>query len=189
MRQVAAANRYSLYFMQYTSLIERGLAATTDLGYSDRVVAGIGIGAAIAIPALGEVSKACQSGDNDADVWIELCEEVGKRMVTNSDELITMMFGYGLRSGAAKRAGDVAVAESIEQEGKDRVNGLLREQAESGAQALMTNDPHVLQSYVENFLVHGEIGAMDRLIADARRLRADPGYDQCNFVSNPFVQL
>ena len=184
MRQVAAAPHYSFHFMEYTMLLERGLAATTDLGYSERVVGGIGIAAAIAIPALGEVSRACQSGDNDALVWIELCDEAGQRMTANGDGLLTVSFGYGLRSSAAKRAGDETRATMIKREGNDRVNGLLREQAQSGAQALMMNDPQVLQSYVDNFLAHGELEAMARLVEDARRLRADPTYDQCNFVGD-----
>ena len=184
MRQVAAAPRYSFHFMEYTMLLERGLAATTDLGYAERVVGGVGIAAAIAIPALGDVSRACRSGNNDAMIWVDLCEEVGHRMSASGEELMTIMFGYGLRSSAAKRAGDETRAAMIKREGNDRVNGLLREQAQSGAQALMMNDPQVLQSYVENFLAHGELEAMNRLIADARRLRADPTYDQCNFVGD-----
>lgn len=182
LRQVAAAPRYSLYFMDVATLIERGLAATTHLGYSERVFAGIGTSAATAIPSLGDVSRACQSGGNDAVVWIDLCEEAGQRLSAHGEELIMMMFGYGLRSGVARRAGDDAGAETIRREGNERINGLLREQARSGAQALMTNDSQVLQSYVENFLAHGEVEAMDRLNADARRLRADSTYNQCNFV-------
>lgn len=189
MRQVAAAPRYSFHFMEYTMLLERGLAATTDLGYSERVVGGIGIAAAIAIPALGDVSGACRSGNNDAMIWVDLCEEVGHRMSASEEELMTTMFGYGLRSSAAKRAGDETRATMIKREGNDRFNGLLREQAQSGAQVLMTNDPQVLQSYVENFLAHGELEAMNRLVEDARRLRADPTYDQCNFVANPYTRL
>jgi len=184
MRQLAAAPRYSVHFMEYTTLLERGLAATTDLGYSERVVGGIGVAAAVAIPALGEVSRACQSGDNDAVVWIELCDEVGQRMAVNGDELLIMSFGYGLRSGAAIRAGDPTRAATIERERKDRVHGRFREQAQAGAQVLMMNDPQVLQSYVDNFLAHGELEAMNRLVEDARRLRADPTYDQCNFVGD-----
>lgn len=189
MRQVAAAPRYSFYFMEYTTLLERGLAATSDLGYAERVVGGIGIAAAIAIPALGDVSGACRSGDNDAMVWVDLCEEVGQRMSASEEELLTTMFGYGLQSGAAKRAGDETRAEILKREGSERVNGLHREQAQSGAQVLLMNDPQVLQSYVENFLAHGELEAMNRLIADARRLRADPSYDQCNFVGDTDFEL
>jgi len=184
MRQLAAATRYSLYFMEYATLIERGLAATTDLGYSERIMAGIGIAAAIGIPALGDVSRACQSGENDAVVWIELCREVGKRMSAEGEDLIVAMFGYGLRSTAVERAGDAIEAKRIKKEGNDRFNSLINDQARAGAQVLLMNDPQVLQAYVENYLAHGEHKAAEELLADARRLRADPTYDQCNFVGN-----
>jgi len=188
MRQMAAAPRISLYFIEYATLVERGLAATTDLDYTERLFAGAGMAAAIAIPGLGDVSGACQSGQNDALVWIDLCREVGQRMSADGEDLLIASFGYGLRAAAAKRAGDVIEAEKIKREGNDRINGLMRDQAETGAQALFSNDPKVLQSYVENYLAHGEIKAMENLVADARRLRADPLYDQCNFVGNADVK-
>ena len=185
LRRAVSSTGFDAYFIEHAMIVERGLAATTDLDYMNRIVAGIGVSAALALPAFGDVSLACRSGENDGLIWIDLCEELGVKMAGDSRELISVLVGYGYRRAAAQRAGDPVKADQLEQESTRIHADLLEAQARSGAQALLENDPAVMQRYVEYFRTHGELQAVDLLIEDARRLRADPTYDQCNFVGNP----
>lgn len=185
LRRAISSTGFDAYFIEHAMIVERGLAATTDLDYTNRIMAGIGVSAALAIPAFGDVSLACRSGENDGLIWIDLCEELGVKMAGDSRELISVLVGYGYRRAAALRAGDPVKADQLEQESSRIQSDLLKAQARSGAQALLENDPAVMQRYVEYFRAHGELQAVDLLIEDARRLRADPTYDQCNFVGNP----
>jgi hypothetical protein len=189
LRSAVSSPRFDTYFIDYALVVERGLAAVTDRPYSDRVMHGTGIAAAFAIPGFGDVSSACRSDDNDPLVWVDLCNDLGEQMSDVSQELITTMIGYGYRRAAAMRAGDEAASERIEQQSRRFSDDIIRQQALAGAQVLMQNDPAVLQDYIENFLSHGEIAAMDLLVKDARRLRDDPDYDQCNFVGDPDYNL
>ena len=189
LRRAVDAPRFDTYFMDHAMAVERGLAATTDLDYTERVVMGIGISAALAIPAFGDALQACKSGGNDELIWIDLCDELGAKMFSDSRELISTVIGQSYREVAALRAGDRAKADQLKQEARQVFNDVLRAQADSGAQALMANDPAVLQSYVEYFRAHGELKAVNLLVEDALRLRADPTYDQCNFVGNPDLGL
>lgn len=189
LRRAAMSPRFDTYFIDTAMVVERGLAATTDLDYSDRIVWGIGIAAAVAIPAFGDVSSACQSDENDPLNWVDLCDDLGEQMSDVSRELITSMIGYGYRKAAASRSGDKAAFELLDNQRRRIYHGMMSDQAASGAQVLLQNDPSVMQDYVENFLAHGELTAMEMLIKDARRLRSDPDYDQCNFVGNPDYSL
>jgi len=183
MRRAIASPRFDTYFNDYATLIERGLAASTDFDYPERVVFGIGVAAAVAIPSYGEVSRACQSDENDAVVWVPLCDELGKSMHNRSRELISTMIGWGYRGTAAKRAGDSALVASLDSQSDALVERYVYRQVRVGATALLENDATVLRNYLDDFRAHGELGAIDRLVDVAVRLRADETYDQCNFVT------
>ena len=182
MRRAISSSRFDTYFYDYTMLIERGLAASTDFTYPERVVTGIGVAAAVAIPAFGEVVTACASGDNDAVVWVPLCDELGRSMQKRSREVISTMIGWGYRRVAAERAGDTELAARLERESDAFVDRYTHRQIRVGASTLMENDATVLRNYLDDFRAHGELGAIDRLVEVAERLRNDDTYDQCNFV-------
>ena len=181
-RRAIASQRFDTYANEYAMLIERGLAASTDFDYPERVIFGIGVAAAVAIPSYGEVSRACQSDENDAVVWVPLCDEIGKSLHNRSRELISTMIGWGYRKVAAERAGDNALAASLKRESEALYERYVYRQIRVGAAALIENDPNVLRNYLDDFRAHGELGAIDRLVDVAERLRADDTYDQCNFV-------
>ena len=187
LQRAIVSSRFDTYFYDYALLIERGLAASTNLDYSDRVVFGIGVAAAVAIPSFNEVLLACQSGENDAVVWVPLCDELGKSMHEHSRELISTMIGWGYRQVAAERAGDSALVASLKKESEAVSERYSFRQIRVGASALLENDPTVLRNYLDDFRTHGELAAIDRLVDAAERLRADETYDQCNFVKRSAV--
>ena len=188
LRRAIASSRFDTYFIDYAELIERGLAASTDFDYPNRIVFGIGVAAAVAIPSFGDVSRACQSEENDAVVWVPLCEELGRSMHERSRELISTMIGWGYRKAAAERAGDSALARRLNDRSQQFREQYIMRQARVGATALMANDPAVLRQYIDDFRAHGELRAMDRLVEVAERLRNDETYDQCNFVMKVYEE-
>lgn len=186
MRQAIASSRFDSYFIDYTDLLERGLAASTDFNYTERMVVGIGISAAVAVPLFGEVSRACQSEDNDMVVWVPLCDELGMSMHERSTELISTMVGWGYRKAAAERTGDSARAKLLKEQSAELRERYLTRMHKVGASALLENDPMILRQYFDDFRAHSELQAVDRLVEVAERLRADPTYDQCNFVRRSY---
>ena len=184
LQRAAAAHRFDTYFIEHAVVVERGLAAASELSYPERMIAGIGVSAAIAIPAFGDVSRACSKDAEQARISVDVCTELGEQMAESSRELLTSMIGYAIWRNSEQRSGDEERARQIGAE-MDRVRASFFEEAKtSGAWALVENDVTVLQDYVDNFLAHGEIRAAKMLVQDARRLRTDPDYDQCNFVGN-----
>ena len=186
LRRAIASSRFDTYFIDYAELIERGLAASTEFDYEERIVFGIGVAAAIAIPSFGDVSRACRSEENDMVVWVPLCEELGKSMHEHSRELISSMMGWGFRKIAAERAGDDALARNVKEQSEQWQEQYIARRFRTGASVLMENDPAVLRQYIDDFRSHGELQAMDRLVETAERLRNDENYDQCNFVKRPY---
>ena len=185
LRRAAVAPRFDTYFMEYALLIERGLAATSDLSYTDRMIAGIGYAAAAATPAYGEVTRGCGGEVVGFSLPADVCFELGEQMARNSRELLAMHIGKHIQQDAARRLGDEGLARQLGREKQALQDAALHASADSGAQVLLQNDATVLQRYIDTFLAHGEIRATEALVAEARRLREDPDYDQCNFVGNP----
>lgn len=182
LRRAAVAPRFDTYFMDYALLIERGLAATSEMDYTERMIAGIGYAAAGAIPAYGELTRRCSGEAEGYQIPVDTCFELGEQMARHSPELMSTLIGKSLQRVAATRRGDVHLAEALVREAQQLRHAVQRASAESGALVLLENDAAVLQRYVDMFLAHGEIRAAEHLVAEAQRLREDPDYDQCNFV-------
>ena len=182
LRRAIASPRFDDYFMEYVTLIERALAATTELDYAHRVVYGIGIAAAVAIPGYGDILNACKSETNDPATWSPMCDELGRSMTNRSSNLLSTMIGYGFREAAATRVGDAARHAELQLAADQMRERYLYRQTRVGAHAVLLNDHAVLQRYVDTFRAHGEMRAIDNLVDEAIRLRADETYDQCNFV-------
>ena len=189
LRRAAAAPRFDSYFIEYALLVERGLSATSELGYTDRMIAGIGFAAAMAIPGYAGITQRCTGETGGYEIPAEICFELGKRMAGNSRELIAILIGKSVQQDAASRLGYDRLARELQREQNELRDAVLRDNADSGAPVLLQNDATVLQRYVDTFAAHGEIRATEALVAEARRLREDPDYDQCNFVGNPDFEL
>lgn len=189
LRRAAVAPRFDSYFMEYALLIERGLAATAEMNYRERMVAGMGYAAATWIPAYGELTRHCSTEAEGYRLPPDLCFEVGEQMAGNSSELLAALIGKSVQQQAAARLGDERLAGQLEREKQGIRDAVLRGGALSGAHVLMQNDTAVMQRYVDTFQAHGEIRAAEVAIAEARRLREDPNYDQCNFVGDPDFEL
>ena len=182
LRRGISAGEFNLYFIDQAMMIERALAASTNFDYTERVFAGLGIGAAVAIPTFGDLTRACRTDSNDPAVWIPLCDEFGRMMIDTSDTLIGKMIGYALRRVAAARGGDSELAAEIEQEEQKSRAELIEGSALSGMSALLENDPKFLGRYVDHFAAHGEESVIKYGTREAQRLRQESTYDQCNFV-------
>ena len=162
--------------MEYALLIERGLAATSEMNYAERMFAGMGYAAATAIPAFGELSRRCSAEAEGYRLPADLCFEVGEQMAGNSRELLTTLIGKSVQRDAASRLGNEKLAAELEREKQETSDAALRDGADSGAWVLMQNDAAVMQRYVDTFLAHGEIRATEVAIAEARRLRVRIAY-------------
>lgn len=189
LRRAAVAPRFDSYFIEYALLIERGLAATSEMDYAERMVAGMGYAAATWIPGYGEITRRCSDEADGYRIPADLCFEAGEQMAGNSRELLATLIGKSVQQHAAARLGDEQLARELEREKQEIRDAVLRDGAFSGAHVLMQNDSAVLQRYVDTFLAHGEIRAIEVAVAEARRLREDPDYDQCNFVGDPDFEL
>ena len=187
LRRAAASTRYDTYFAEHSALIERALAASTELDYSERITMAVSNGAIVSIPSYGEITTACRDEDNDPGIWIPLCDELGALMAERSGTLISHAIGNALRMISAERSGDLQKIARYTNAHDER-HQYLREMTMTGAADLMENDSTFLLRYWEQFTAHGEIVAMKYSIGEANRLRADPSYDQCNFVRPKIVE-
>jgi hypothetical protein len=182
-RRAIAAPRLDTYFIDHALVLERAMASRSDMSYRDRVFQGMGYSAALVV-SFYEITEHCRTVDESVGVWIELCDQLGAKMFADGRILLDQAIGRALQKIAAERSGDenwISNATADYERFKTYYRSLL---AYRGTQALLENDEAVLRQYFENFSTFGELEAQVRLQTEAQRLRSDPDYDQCNFVSS-----
>lgn len=181
-RRAIVAPRFDNYFIDNAGVIERALTVLGGRSYAERVFMGIGVAAASMV-SYQKITTQCAALAGDGGVWLELCDRLGARMTADGNTLIDQAIGTSLRKIAAQQSGDEAWIEAAtanEVSFRDNYQRLL---ATIGAHHILENDEVVLRQYIENFSTYGELEAQTRLKEEAQRLREDPDYDQCNFVS------
>ena len=181
-RRAIVAPRFDGYFIDQVTLIERALSTHGDSSYRDRIIAGMGFGAAMVRSYYG-ISKYCQEIEASDAAWIELCDQLGAQMLAEGTNLLDQSLGTSLRKIAARQSGnDEQYAKALAREAEFK-RPYLSFTASRDAHVLLENDEAALRRYIENFSIYGEGVALTRLRAEAERLKNSPDYDQCNFVS------
>lgn len=181
-RRAIAAPRLDTYLIDHALVLERAMASRSDLSYRDRVFQGMGYSAALVV-SFYQITEHCRTVDESVGVWIELCDQLGAKMFADGRILLDQAIGRALQKIAAERSGDedwISDATADYERFKTYYRSLL---ADRGTQALLENDEAVLRQYLDNFSTFGELEAQVRLQIEAQRLRSDPDYEQCNFVS------
>ncbi len=185
LEKAVSATRFDTYFADTVMLLERGLAASSNLNYTERYAVAMGHASAQALPEYKHLMDACKSSENEDGTWVSLCRDLGNMMAANSDDVVSTMIGYTLVRIAAERSGDLEYAARLEKENRDAYRGMKKVFFDSGADNLMVNDPRVAAMYLEVFASHGELAAIRAVAKEAERLRNDETYDQCNFEIRP----
>lgn len=182
-RSAIAAPRFDTYFIDYVILIERALSTHGESSYGDRAMAGFGI---MPLPSYGITRHCDASGASDMN-WIDLCDQLGVKMFSDSTSLLDRAIGMSLQRIAAEQNGDAAeIARATAREAEFREE-YQRLTATREMALLIANDEAALRRFIENFSIYGETEAQKRLHAEVERLKNSPDYDQCNFVSGGFT--
>ena len=185
-RHAIAAPRFDTYFTDQIELLDRSLASVLDWSFAERVVHSSG--SVYVSPAnFGFIRSHCENVSSG--IWPELCDQLGQRMISGNVDLQTKSLGSVLRVAVLEKIGDVDGAEAARTE-RDELNSkqdLLG--ADDSLLNLILSDDTVLRDYLSVSQSYGEVEALRRLEEQAARLRATPGYDQCNFVTNPYIRL
>lgn len=178
LRRAISAPIFDNYYDEQILLVERGLAVGSNLSYSERVFLALGTASVTPI-ALNSLTARCKSGV--AGVWPELCDQLGFRMTTDGDNLLTKMLGVDLRKIALTNQGDEKGLADLARERDALSQSLGSIEENQQILNLMMNDELVLRNYLENLEVYGEGEARRRIFAEMQRLKNSPEYDQCNF--------
>ena len=186
LRQAANSTRFETYWVNHVTAIERALASSTDFSYRERMIHAMGYAAAIPVPSFADLGNVCRAESGAPGSWVDICANVGEQLRQSGNDLLTLGVGYKLASIVAERRGDANAVERYRAQSRALWNRTMTRQQEAHADALLANDPAVMQRYVENYRVYGEIRAMELLAEEAIRLSADETYDQCNFVRRPY---
>lgn len=186
-RRAIAAPSFDSYLIEQVTLVHRALELRGDRPHQERMVEAFGVAAANLVSYSG-ISRHCSSLDDDDGVWLEVCEQLGSRLIAEGRTLMDMSIGYALKKIAAKQSGDQEGVALTTAAAAGFREGFLKLLQDREAQNLLENDEAVYRQYVDNFATYGELEAQMRLHEEAKRLREDASYDPCNFKSRWIVE-
>jgi len=159
--QGAASSPTSTYYWTETlGLIEQALASHSPMSYRDRVLSVFGVGAAMAIPPLANISRICRKGAATTRDWGEACYTLGVLQGMKNETEIARMFSYNLREQTLQAMGDVdGAAAVLEERAKatfDMGSSDLKTSMWTMQSALIESDPARFQAYLAAVRRFGE---------------------------------
>lgn len=170
------APQFNGYFIEHVEMFERGLAATTNEPYLERMVRAIGFAAAL-VSKFYPVLQGCKEQAVESAVWRQACLEYGERLEIDGGSFLSTMFGTSLQKKMYEISGNtakIAEADSRYQLIMDMVQSI---NSQDGFVLLF--DERILADYTKEWASYGEFRAMQFLQAEVVRLRQQPGYDPC----------
>ena len=184
MRMAVGAPAYDSYFAEQFLNVDRALAATTNWSAAQRAFHTVEF-VATSPPGYSNIMSKCKTLDV---AWTSLCDELATRLVDDAHEIMARGFGTSLQVELHEaRNGSEGIAKVREELRNEAFAFMQDEDKMAQSFNALLNDETLLRMFLENLESYGEIKAFERLIADVERLRNTDGYDQCNFVVNPYT--
>ena len=186
MRMAVGAPVYDSYFAEQFLNIDRALAATTNWSAAQRAFHTVEF-VATSPPGYSNIMSQCRRLHVE---WDSLCDGLAARLADDADEIMARGFGTALRLEMYEsRNGSEGIAKLRDELQNEAFAFMQDEDKMAQSFNALLNDETLLRMFLENLESYGEINAFERLIEDVERLRKTDGYDQCNFVTNPYTQL
>lgn len=177
MERAAAASTHREYFVDAVLAREQGLAATSELDYSERVVFAIALEATTPIP-FTRLSRACDERAETDPLWRGTCAQLGRSAARRAHTLLGRLLGLGLQWTAAKADGNASESAEISEK-VSALSALTRDDRRTEAEIVLRYDDGVARAYVAEWRTRGETAALSYIIREVERLKRIPGYDPC----------
>jgi hypothetical protein len=162
LQTLAKARHYNVHFGQLgPSLLEAWPAGEARFLQTEMLVAAIGTEAAVSLPDLRPLYRACRQAASNADVR-EACQRIAGTLLQHNDSLMGVGIGLRLGRSAGLPAADLqAVEAQVNQE--NQVAVAMDESFSDQPWSCASNA--LLVEWAQEVQQHGEWGAMQRRLA------------------------
>jgi hypothetical protein len=182
LRHAAAAAQTRTYLPESVEAIERGLAASTDLNFAERVATAFAI-AAVAPPLPMDYVTMCAERSSHDAAWAHACLAYGERVEAQGRTEMGISMALVIQKSALMALGEDTRAAAAEQRLEAR--GLDRGDWTGGnyslVQGLVFSDPTLFSEYMATLRSEGELAAQRQAMRETeRRLAADRSFRCAN---------
>ena len=171
--------RFDTYFIDYAMLLERALAASSDMDYALRMTIAIGYAATMPTEPTG-ILQTCRDRSESDSRWLPLCIRVSERLVSDGNTLLLQMLGREHLATLYDYAGQTEARDAIVAE-RDAWRQRLGT-PNPDREIAMLSDPGFYARYIDVFASGGETAALDFANAEIERRKQDPDYNPCENV-------
>ncbi len=177
LKQISASPNYNDYWAENIELFDRALLQAEIYNPVIRIVPAIGFAAGTSLTPIGSVIQTCKNlSTSRADIG-QLCLDAGKRITDGARSRIEYSYGVSLQRAALDINDDKSFRNTLEKEYKKTMAG---SKLTIDAQKLMLHDSELLDFWLGQLKLFGELKAESALVAEAIRLSSNLKYSPCN---------
>ncbi len=174
LRIASTAPQITWYWIEQIEMYERGMAASFDTSYANRVLLAIGLAATSVMP-YSPIFNACRSQATVSAEWFSECLSFGERLERDEKTLMSLSIGVSLQKAMYEISGDEEKLANAE----TRLEESRKIRSTPDESLVVTRDERVLADYLSQVAAYGEIEAIEYLQKEVERLKSLPGYDPC----------
>jgi hypothetical protein len=177
LKQISASPNDNDYWAENNELFDRALLQAEIYNPVIRIVPAIGFAAGTGLTPIGSVIQTCKNlSTSRADIG-QLCLDAGKRITDGARSRIEYSYGVSLQRAALDINDDKSFRNTLEKEYKKTMAG---SKLTIDAQKLMLHDSELLDFWLGQLKLFGELKAESALVAEAIRLSSNLKYSPCN---------
>lgn len=182
LRQGAAAARTRQYWTDMILLIERGLAASTELGFSERALIAFGHGASRGGPSYNAINAMCQTDGAERMAWAYPCMAFAETVEAGSETYLGRIIMLHIQANALEVIGGPDARAAVDRRRVD-LEAAFRSSIDAAdplAQRLLFAEPGFFARFLATMRASGEIDAMAYADEEARRWRTERTLAACD---------
>lgn len=177
LRNAASADEIRDFWGHEVALMFDSLSIEADYAVPERLVAAIGVSAAL-IGADYNLVRECQNHGADLPAWREACIAYGARKEQEGETLIGRGIGISLQAAMYTLNGDEAAADEVRRR-ELPVMDMFRDPINRDGEVLLMTDDSIALAWLEHLRTYGELSARGFLRTEVERVSRIPGYDPC----------
>jgi len=171
MRYAATAAESRAYWTETIEMVERGLAAGSDLAFSERANMAFGI-AASELPRYADYTEMCEERSSESVDWAYACLAYGEVVENQGKTEIGVAIGRSIQRLALERLGETEKAAEMQQ----RIEARSQEKLDSikdynpTIMRLIFSNPTLFSAYLAAIRSQGEEAAQRQITVQIERL-------------------
>ncbi len=177
-QRAVSAPEFNNFVPEHTRILERALAAASNLEYQERTLTAYVLGSEFFGPSNPGLLTACGAQAESDPLWWDACLELANRFLADGRTIRSQEIGARLQVRLFTISGDEELRMAAE-ETRDWLDDAGLDDVDDDVISVLLTDERALRGFLDEFESGNELSAVEWLNVEVLRLKQDPEYDPC----------